>query len=118
MDRAFGTPIGSSGGSVIDHGALLGLEHDDHSQYYNSTRIDTWLSGKTQDDITDGTAYKRYSDTEKSKLAGIASGANVNVQSNWDETDNLSDSYIQNKPTIPTGLVTKSFVVAMAIALG
>lgn len=33
-----------------------------------------------------------------SKLATIAQGAEVNVQSNWTETDTASDAYIQNKP--------------------
>ena len=42
------------------------------------------------------------SSTDKTKLNGIATGANVNVQANWNETDTSSDSYIQNKPTIPT----------------
>ena len=42
------------------------------------------------------------SSTDKTKLVGIATGANVNVQANWNETDTSSDSYIQNKPTIPT----------------
>ena len=32
------------------------------------------------------------------KLAGIATGAQVNVKSNWDETDTASDAFIQNKP--------------------
>lgn len=41
------------------------------------------------------------SSTDKTKLNGIASGAEVNVQANWNETDISSDSYIQNKPTIP-----------------
>ena len=36
----------------------------------------------------------------KDKLDGIASGAEVNVQANWTESDSSSDSYIQNKPTI------------------
>lgn len=36
------------------------------------------------------------------KLSGIAAGAEVNVQSNWDESDTSSDAYILNKPTIPT----------------
>lgn len=36
------------------------------------------------------------------KLSGIASGAEVNVQSNWNETNTSSDAYIQNKPTIPS----------------
>ena len=31
-----------------------------------------------------------------------ADGAEVNVQSNWNETSDSSDAFIQNKPTIPT----------------
>ena len=34
----------------------------------------------------------------KDKLDGIASGAEVNVQANWNESDSSSDAYIQNKP--------------------
>ena len=41
--------------------------------------------------------YKKASD--KQKLDGIATGAEVNVQSNWNETDSSKDDYIQNKPT-------------------
>jgi hypothetical protein len=59
-------------------------------------------SNATQDDVADGTTYKRYSDTEKTKLAGIASGAEVNVQADWNASS--GDAYIQNKPTIPTTL--------------
>lgn len=40
--------------------------------------------------------------SDKTKLDGIASGAEVNVQSNWTEADSSSDAYILNKPTIPT----------------
>ena len=29
-------------------------------------------------------------------------GAEVNVQSDWNETNTNSDAYIQNKPTIPS----------------
>lgn len=39
---------------------------------------------------------------DKTKLTGIASGAEVNVQADWNESDTTSDAYIQNKPTIPT----------------
>lgn len=38
----------------------------------------------------------------KSKLDGIASGAEVNVQSDWNESNDTADGYIKNKPTIPT----------------
>jgi len=44
-----------------------------------------------------------FTDADHSKLNGIASGAEVNVQSNWGETDNSSDAFIQNKPYIATG---------------
>lgn len=40
--------------------------------------------------------------TNTSKLATIEQGAQVNVQANWTEADSTADSYIQNKPTIPT----------------
>lgn len=43
-----------------------------------------------------------YTSTEKTKLSGIAMGAQVNVQANWTEIDSSSDSFIQNKPIIPT----------------
>ena len=35
------------------------------------------------------------------KLNGIAAGAEVNVQSDWNVSDNNSDAFIKNKPTIP-----------------
>lgn len=41
---------------------------------------------------------ENYTTDEKTKLAGIAAGAEVNVQSNWEETDTSSDAYIKNKP--------------------
>ena len=40
--------------------------------------------------------------SEKQKLSTISSGANKNVQANWQETDSAQDSFIQNKPTIPS----------------
>ena len=41
------------------------------------------------------------SGADKTKLDGIASGAEVNVQSDWNEANTGSDAFIQNKPTIP-----------------
>lgn len=39
------------------------------------------------------------SDAERTKLAGIAAGAEVNVQPNWTQTNTSADDYIKNKPT-------------------
>lgn len=49
--------------------------------------------------ISDGTTNKVFTSTEKTKLSGIASGAEVNVQSDWNVTNNTSDAFIKNKPT-------------------
>ena len=38
----------------------------------------------------------------KDKLNGIASGAEVNVQSDWNEADSSKDDFIKNKPSIPS----------------
>ena len=38
---------------------------------------------------------------DKTKLDDIASGAEVNVQSDWNQTDDEADDFIKNKPTIP-----------------
>lgn len=40
-----------------------------------------------------------FTTIEKSKLGGIADGAEVNVQSDWEEEDSDSDAFIVNKPT-------------------
>lgn len=43
-----------------------------------------------------------YTTAEKTKLAGIQAGAEVNVQANWNETNSTLDSFILNKPTLGT----------------
>jgi hypothetical protein len=48
------------------------------------------------------TADGLMSSTDKTKLDGIEAGAEVNVQSDWNQTDNTADDFIENKPTIPT----------------
>lgn len=55
-------------------------------------------------DLADDSMHRLVTDAEKTKLNGIESGAEVNVQANWNEADSSSDAYIQNKPTIPTTL--------------
>lgn len=55
----------------------------------------------TQDTVLDGSTFKQYSLTEKNKLAGIATGAEVNVNADWNAT--TGDALILNKPTIPDG---------------
>lgn len=47
-----------------------------------------------------------YTTEEKTKLRDIQEGAEVNVQSDWGQTDTNADDYIKNKPTIGSGVLT------------
>lgn len=40
------------------------------------------------------------SSDDKKKLDGIATGAEVNMQADWDVTDSTSDAFIKNKPKV------------------
>ena len=55
-----------------------------------------------------------YTSTEKTKLAGIAAGAEVNVNADWNASS--GDAQILNKPTIPTVDQTMSDSSTNAIA--
>lgn len=47
--------------------------------------------------------------SDKTKLNGIASGANVNVQADWDQTNTSADDYIKNKPAIPAAQIQSNW---------
>ena len=65
------------------------------------------------DYVTDeGATNKFTTEAEKTKLAGIAEGAEVNVQSDWNVTDSSSDAYIQHKPTLGTA-AAKDFTTSV-----
>ncbi len=48
-----------------------------------------------------------FTDAEQTKLGGIATGAQINVQADWNETNAGADSFIQNKPNL-TGLTVST----------
>jgi hypothetical protein len=49
-----------------------------------------------------GLSTEDYTTDEKTKLAGIAAGAEVNVQSDWNQSTDSADDYIKNKPLFNT----------------
>lgn len=57
------------------------------------------LDGKVDKITGKGLSEANFTDAEKTKLAGIAAGAEVNVQSDWNQGDDAADDYIKNKPT-------------------
>lgn len=88
-----GDSKGTSG--VVDLGTVITAHQD--------------ISGKVDKVSGKGLSTNDYTTDEKNKLGGIAAGAEVNVQSDWNVTDTTSDAYIKNKPTIPSA-VTESTV--------
>jgi hypothetical protein len=69
---------------------------------YTKTEVDTALGDKVDKVSGKGLSTNDYTTAEKTKLAGIAEGAEVNVQSNWTQTTTTADDYIKNKPTLGT----------------
>lgn len=65
-----------------------------------SKLVKTALDGKVDIVSGKGLSTNDYTTADKNKLAGIAAGAEVNVQSDWNATS--GDAVILNKPTIPT----------------
>lgn len=64
----------------------------DHVHPHDTTKVDK-VTGK-------GLSTNDYTTDEKNKLAGIAAGAEVNVNADWNATS--GDAQILNKPTIPS----------------
>ena len=72
-------------------------------------KTDTGLTSVSSDDTLDGdgtpgsglSVANPFTDADKTKLDGIDLGAQANVQSDWSESDNASDAFVLNKPTLP-----------------
>lgn len=95
------------------------VTYSENDTYIVPEVVDTTVTSGSTNTITSGAVYTAlnskvdkvngkglstndYTTDEKNKLAGIAKGAEVNVQSDWSVTDVNSDAFIKNKPTIPT----------------
>lgn len=86
-------------------GTELAFARGDHVHPSDTTKVDK-VSGK-------GLSSNDYTTTEKNKLAGIAEGAQVNVQSDWNASS--GDAAILNKPTTLAGYGITDAMTATAI---
>lgn len=68
-------------------------------------------TNKLASDLVDDTnqTHKFMTSAEKTKLSGIAAGAEVNVQSDWNQTTTTADDYIKNKPSLATVATSGSY---------
>ena len=74
----------------------------DLSNYYTKTETNSLLDNKVDKVTGKGLSTNDFTNADKTKLDGIQAGAEVNVQSDWNQTDSSADDFIKNKPTIPT----------------
>ena len=101
----------SVAGQIHDSIADIAAKSHTHG---NKDLLDTY--NQTNADLADAVAKKHahdnaavlaattapYTDADSIKLKGIAEGAEVNVQADWNQSTTTADDYIKNKPTIPT----------------
>ena len=78
---------------------------------YTKTETDTLLSNKVDKVTGKGLSENDYITADKNKLDGIQSGAEVNVNADWNATS--GDAEILNKPTIPD---TSTFALKSEVA--
>ena len=100
----------SVAGQIHDSIADIAAKSHTHG---NKDLLDTY--NQTNADLADAVAKKHahdnaavlaattapYTDADSIKLKGIAEGAEVNVQADWNQSTTTADDYIKNKPTIP-----------------
>ena len=89
--------IASETDPIFSASAAAGITSSNISDWNN--KVDK-VSGK-------GLSTNDYTTAEKNKLAGIAEGAEVNVQSDWNATS--GDAFIKNKPSLATVATSGSY---------
>ena len=79
---------------------------------YFWSKISALLGNKVDKVSGKGLSSNDFTNAMQTKLTGIAAGAEVNVQSDWNVTSTSSDAYIKNKPSLGTAAgknVTSSY---------
>lgn len=118
LSEALGISSGSSSYSTTGGGGstyrltkdgntitLTGSDGSSSSVTDANTTYGLSISGHTVSLVEGGAAASvtvpdNFTSAYETKLNGIAAGAEVNVQSDWNETSTSSDAYIKNKPTL------------------
>lgn len=85
----------------------------------NNQAVD-FIKNKPSNIVTDANYVhtdNNFSNNDKDKLDGIETGAQVNVQSDWNQTDNQADDFIKNKPAIPVVPAMKPLVAGNNVTI-
>ncbi len=90
-------PAGGTNYTITGTSQLLSVPYA-----LNAKTADNGITTAQADAITANTAKVGITGAQTTKLAGIADGAEVNVQADWNQATITADDFIKNKPTIPT----------------
>ena len=94
-------------GTAASAGALATL--DEVAEANLASALATKINGKVDAVQGKGLSTNDFTDALLEKLNGIAAGAEVNVQADWNQTTDTADDFIKNKPTLGS-LAAKSTV--------
>ena len=83
-------PYAHANATFDSNGVKVGTRLDEIEKNINAVNADI------NNHIDNGDVH--ITSTERKKLSEIADGAEVNVMSDWNETDETSDAFIKNKP--------------------
>jgi hypothetical protein len=101
--------------SSIDHGSITGLSDDDHTQYLNSTRVETWLGTKTTTNLTEGTNLY-YTESRVSSNSDVSANTSArHSHSNKTLLDSLTSigtgtSYLADDGSYKEITITTDFI--------
>ena len=101
------TPINASRLGHIEQGIYDAASTADTAASNASSAI-SGLADKVDKVEGKGLSTNDFTDTLKTKLDNIETGAEVNVQSDWNQSDNSADDYIKNKPSLGTSAYKNS----------
>ena len=102
-DTSRDVSMDSSSGSIS---ILIANSEADRIMDVVDTKVDK-VEGK-------GLSTNDYTAADKTKLAGIETGAEVNVQPDWNEVDTGDDDYIKNKPSALTTAEIETIVDSLS----
>lgn len=102
----------------IPSGVVVDTTYDGTSQNAQAgTAVAQAISTKVDKVTGKGLSTNDFTNADKTKLNGIETGAEANVQADWTQTDTTADDYIKNKPTIPSPVtVDQTYSAASANA--
>lgn len=102
----------------IPSGVVVDTTYDGTSQNAQAgTAVAQAISTKVDKVTGKGLSTNDFTNADKTKLNGIETGAEANVQADWTQTDTTADDYIKNKPTIPAPVtVDQTYSAASANA--